>query len=122
MNIATRNRQLKVSVGHDLAEMFKASCEERGVSMASEISRFMREASGTSLPAPMIMPDSTSTRRHRRKATVKIAGHLRAIADAEEDYKEHIPENLKSGVAYDVAAAAVDALEEAISLLDEAFS
>jgi hypothetical protein len=122
MDSMAKNRQLKISIERDLAERFKASCTARGVSMASEISRFMRESSGTSLSSPMAMPDSTSTRRRRSNAAARIAVCLRAIAEAEEDYKENIPENLKSGVAYDAAAAAVDALEEAISLLEEAFS
>jgi hypothetical protein len=122
MDIAMKDRQLKVSIERDLAETFKASCMARGVSMASEISRFIREVSGTSMPSPVIMPSITSTRRHRRNAAAKIAECIRSIADAEEDYKENIPENLKGGVAYDAATTAVDALEEAISLLEEAFS
>jgi hypothetical protein len=123
MDVMVKDRQLKISIERDLAEMFKTSCEARGISMASEISRFIREVSGTSLPStPMVISDSTSTRRHRRGAAVKIAACLRAIADAEEGYKENIPENLKGGAAYDAAASAVDALEEAISLIEEAFS
>jgi hypothetical protein len=122
MDIATKNRQLKVSIERDLAEMFKTSCEARGVSMASEISRFIREVSDMSLPSPTVIPYNTTTRRHRRGAAARVTASLRAIADAEENYKENIPENLKGGAAYDTAASAVDALEEAISLIEEAFS
>jgi hypothetical protein len=120
MGIAVKDRQLKVSIERELAETFKASCSSRGVSMASEISRLMREVSGAA--SPMIAPYSTSTRRNRRDSVAKIIKCLRPIADAEENYKENIPENLKGGTAYDSAASAVDAIEEAISLLEEAFS
>jgi hypothetical protein len=122
MDIATKDRQLKISIERDLAETFKASCETRGVSMASEISRFIREVSDRSLPSPKVIPYNTATRRHRRDAVAKVTASLRAIADAEESYKENIPENLKGGAAYDAAASAVDALEEVISFLEGAFS
>jgi hypothetical protein len=117
-----RNRQLKISVEDGLANTFKASCAVRGVSMASENSRFMRERSGARVPLRASVPDETSTRRRRRNAVAAIAKRLRDIADAEASYRENIPENLRSGTAYESASAAVDAMEEAIALLDEAFS
>jgi hypothetical protein len=120
-NIALQDRQLKVSIERGLAETFKASCAARGVSMASEISRLIQDIPCTS-PSPAMLPYETSTRRHRRKATGEIARRLRAIACAEDDYRGNIPENLKGGAAYDAATVAVDALEEAISLLEDAFS
>jgi hypothetical protein len=122
MDNALKDRQFKVSIERDLAETFKTSCAARGVSMASEISRFMREVSGVPLPSAVVIPDSISTRRNRRNAVAKIAACLRTIADAEDNYKENIPDNLKGGTAYDAAAATVDALEEATSLLEEAFT
>jgi hypothetical protein len=121
-NIALQDRQLKVSIERNLAETFKASCAARGVSMASEISRLIRDTLCASLPSPAMLPYETRTRRHRRKATAEIVRHLWAIACAEEDYRENIPENLKGGAAYDAATTATSALEEAISLLYDAFS
>jgi hypothetical protein len=119
---ALRDRQLKISVEADLADAFKASCAVRGVSMASEISLFMQENSGARAPARTPGADETSTRRRRRNAVAGIVARLRGIADAEDSYRENIPDNLRSGMAYESASAAVDAIEEAIALLDEAFS
>jgi hypothetical protein len=118
----TKNRQLKISAESDLADAFKAFCAAHGVSMASEFSRFMRESSGARAPVRTPGPDETSTRRRRRNAVAGIVAKLRSIADAEDSYCGNIPENLKSGAAHESASAAVDAIEEAIALLDEAFS
>jgi hypothetical protein len=95
MKTAVKGRQLKVTIDRGLAETSKGSCPSRGVSMASEIPRFIREASGTASPA--IVPGRTSTRRSRRNAVAKIVGSLHSIAGAEEGYKENIPETLKAG-------------------------
>jgi hypothetical protein len=117
-----KNRQLKISVESDLAYAFKASCAAQGASMTSELSCFMREFSGAQPSLRTLIPGETATRRRRRNAVAEIAGRLRSIADAEDDYRENIPENLRSGPAYEDAATTVDILEEAIALLDEAFS
>jgi hypothetical protein len=65
--------------------------------------------------------DITSTLGRRRDATSRIVDELREIAEAEENYKDNIPENLQSGPAYEAAESALYALEEAISLLEEAY-
>jgi ribonuclease D len=61
-------------------------------------------------------------RRLRRKAIVDIVAQLEAIRDAEEQYKENMPENLRSSSRYETAEQAVEALGEAIELLEAAFS
>jgi c-di-GMP-binding flagellar brake protein YcgR len=117
----TRNRQLKISVERDLAEAFKASCAKDNASMASEIARFMQERIGVPIQKKR-MPDIFLSRRQRRDAVRVIVAHLRAIAAAEDAYRANIPENLKGGPAHDAAETAVDIIEEAVTLLEEAFA
>jgi len=114
-----KTRQLKVSVDPGVAEAFKAACAASGVSMASELSRFMRGRAD--IPATAKMYDKTSTRARRRKTVQETIMLLRVVAGAEDAYRENIPENLSGGGAHDAAQAAVDALEEAIFILEGAF-
>ena len=46
--------------------------------------------------------------------------NLDAVYDEEEEYKNNIPENLQGSERYERAEAAVDALESAITSLEEA--
>lgn len=46
--------------------------------------------------------------------------NLDEVRDEEDDYKENIPENLQGSERYEIAEAAVDALNSAISSLEEA--
>ena len=105
--------QVKVSVQPEIAEAFKRKCQAKGVSMASEISRFM---SGENRK-----PDSCSTRQRRRKALVSIIVQLEEICDAEKRYWENIPINLQNGERYEAAEQAYVAMEEALSLLHQAY-
>lgn len=45
---------------------------------------------------------------------------LEIVRDEEEEYKEHIPENLQGSERYERAEAAVDSLADAIYSLEEA--
>ena len=114
-----KTRQLKISVEPGVADAFKAACAASGVSMASELSRFMRGHAGA--PATAKAHDRTSTRGRRRKTVREAISLLNAVAEAEEAYRAAIPENLSGGSAHDAAQAAVEALEEAISILEGAF-
>jgi hypothetical protein len=61
-------------------------------------------------------------RIRRRKAVEAIVIQLQAICNAEETYKENIPENLRNSSRYTAAEQAVETLEGAIELLEGAFS
>jgi hypothetical protein len=115
-------KQVKISVDPALAASFKSVCARDGVSVASEFVRFMRmrigAASAPPSPTPRIM---TKTRGRRRKATMIVISELMMIKDAEEAYMNNIPENLRSGPAGEAAEQTVQILEEAISLLEDAF-
>lgn len=45
---------------------------------------------------------------------------LEALRDEEDEYKENIPENLKGSERYEIAEAAVDALDSALDSLQDA--
>ncbi|MDR0875635.1 MAG: hypothetical protein LBN12_05440 [Clostridiales Family XIII bacterium] len=112
---ASHYTQIKVSVNPVTAERFKTFCSRSGVSMASELSRFMdkRADGGESHPI--------KTRSQRRKEIERLVLRLEQIHDAEEVYKDNIPENLQCGVRYEDAERSITLIGEAISILEEAY-
>jgi len=113
--------QLKVSVSPELAAAFKAKCISEGVSMASEISRFMTaKTSGVSNP-PVVSASSYGTRQKRRKAISKMIAMLTDIKDAEQGYVDRIPVNLQGSDLYEAAEETVGILEDAADMLSEAY-
>jgi hypothetical protein len=105
--------QVKVSVQPEIAAKFKEKCQAKGVSMASEISRFM---SGENKKA-----DISSTRQRRRKALVSVILQLEEICDAEKEYWDNIPINMQNGERYEAAEQAYNAMEEALGLLHHVY-
>ena len=115
-------RQLKILVGAGLASAFKAACKESGVSMAEDLSAYMEGRVGAEAKTlPRAKPVRIATRKDRRGAIRSIVIMLAAVRDAEEAYAAKIPENLRSGPAYEDAESAVCAMDEAIGLLGEAY-
>jgi hypothetical protein len=115
-----RLRQLKISIDAKLADAFKDACASEGISMASRIAAFMRAE--ISLPsAALSTHPPLSTRRQRRRAAHLCAKEVERIRDAEDAYRNRIPENLSGGEAYCAAEEATAALSEAAELLYEAF-
>jgi len=115
------NRQLKILVDAGLASAFKSACKQSGVSMAKELSRYMEECVGMAGKTSRKGLIRTVTRRDRRSAMRIIVSMLAIIRDAEEAYSEAIPENLRNGPAYDDAEQAVCLMDEAITLLNDAY-
>ena len=105
--------QIKVSVQPEIAAEFKKKCQAKGVSMASEISRFMSRENKK--------PDTCGTRQRRRKALFSLIAQLEEIHDAEKEYWDNIPINLQNGPAYEAAEQAVTAIEKAYELLYHAY-
>jgi len=116
-------KQLKVSVDPDLAESFKHACVDAGVSMAAELSGLMASRVGiiAGLPAKADGVASYDTRGKRRTHVGRIVSQLEAIKSYEDAYLRHIPDNLQSGQAYENAELAVESLEQAIELLNDAY-
>lgn len=114
------SRQMKVTIDAELAEAFKAACASEGVSMASQISYLMRTMTDSS-PAVAYRRPSLATRRQRRRAARLCAEEVERIRDAEDAYRDRIPENLTGGEACCAAEDAADALDQAAELLRGAF-
>lgn len=106
--------QVKVSVPHETAAVFKSKCAAAGVSMASELKYFM---SGHKSQQPLLL----RTRQLRRKAVTMLIQQIEAIINAEQEYINNIPANLQNSRVYDTAEQTVSALEEALNILNEAY-
>jgi hypothetical protein len=106
--------QVKFNINVGIVSKFKALCEAEGVSMTSEIRRFMQ----TCRPAKDLKA-ATSTRPLRRKAVKEIIELLNTIISAEEEYRDNIPEVFTQ--RHDDADHACNYLSEAITSLEEAF-
>ncbi|MDR2570142.1 MAG: hypothetical protein LBD23_07565 [Oscillospiraceae bacterium] len=116
-----KNKQVKITVEPEIANAFKKVCEDNGVSMTSEISHFMEERANIFYKSKKMKKIKRNDRGGRRKEIAKYIIQLEKIRDAENDYKNKIPENLQSGAAYESAEQTVDLLEQAIDILNEAF-
>ena len=121
---AKQYTQVKVYVSPDLAKGFKAACISRGESMAAVISQAMLGYCDKK-PAARVGTKATvsdyTTRGKRRIALRYHTEQVEAIRNAEETYKENIPETLQAGQRYDDAGQTVEALDEAIDALSRAF-
>ena len=116
--------QVKLSVNPEIAATFKASCFKKGVSMASEIARFMREESGVADHSGTDSSKSSiavGTRAQRRKAVKHILESLGHIIDAETQYMDNMPQNLRNSHNYDIAEQSLASLEDALELLENAY-
>ena len=116
-------KQLKVSVEPELAESFKNTCINTGISMAAELSAFMaaRAEFTDRANAKVVKADGYETRAKRRRHVSQILLQLTNIRDFEDAYMSNIPENLQSGPAYADAEQAIESLEQAIDLLRDAY-
>ena len=108
--------QIKAAVRPEIAATFKAACQANNVSMNSELSGFM-ENRCAALSASKPEKDLLANRGGRRKLLGVLMGQLERVKDAEEEYKENIPENLQGSVRYENAEQAIEALEEALEAL-----
>jgi len=119
---AAHYTQIKVSVKPEIAAKFRAACETSGESMACVLSGFMEEYAA--IPAKKKGKHAhiqTTTRRLRRIAMKSLLASLGQIRDAEEAYRDNIPENLTGSSAYEAADECVSLLTEAIDILEAAY-
>jgi hypothetical protein len=107
--------QVKVSVPSQIAADFKTACLTYGVSMASVLSQYMAKFSSASCKSGE--PTVLSTKRQRRAAIAKVILHLQQVLNAEQSYRERIPDNLQSSSVADNADQWVDGLEDVIESL-----
>jgi flagellar biosynthesis chaperone FliJ len=116
-------KQVKISVAPELAESFKSACASAGVSMAAEISKYMLERIDalSDIARKNANKSNIDTRGKRRRHISLIVTQLEAIMERENVYMDNIPDNLKTSQAYENAEQSVDALEQAIEVLKEAY-
>jgi hypothetical protein len=112
--------QIKVSVPHELAAVYKARCKTAGVSIAADLITHMSyEPPATRLKHVAQFP--VGTREQRRKTTGKIIVLLTAILDAEDEYLNNIPKNLQGGERYSMAKQTVETLSSILDLAEDIY-
>jgi len=117
---AANYKQINIAVRPELCEAFRSACEGNNVPMREVLVSFMSEYA--SMPISPKQEKDYSERRRRRSEVKAIASQLQEIQGAEERYKENISENLKGSIRFTASKQAVEALEEAITLLNDAFN
>jgi len=113
---AARHVQIKITVSPELAAEFKARCSAEGVSMTSKLKSFMSGSHDVKMPV-----GPYNTRQKRRKAAVMMCHEGDEIIKAEMYYRDRIPENLQSGPMYEAAENSIEALQDAMERLKDAY-
>jgi len=118
---AANYRQINIAVRPELADAFKAACEQAQTPMREALISLMSQYCAA---PPVIIEQKDKgyiSRGNRRKATAAIIEQLKMIRQAEESYMKNIPTNLRNSSRYESAEQTVDVLDETIAMLDDAF-
>ena len=118
---AKNYKQLNVALPPNLAEAFKAACASRGETARQVVVRLISDFTEEPIKPRGTDAEPYGTRGKRRKAAGLLLEQLKAICDAEEAYRENIPENLQGSVRYANAEKAVGLLADAIEAMEDAF-
>ena len=114
-------KQINIAVRPELADAFHAACEKAQTPMREVFVTLIAGYCATP-PAPKKREDKGyATRAMRRKATAAIVEQLTSIRDAEEEYMQNMPANLRNSSRHESAEQALEAFEEAIDRLEGAF-
>lgn len=116
MGSAANYTQVKISIDHEIAAAFKKACAVSKVSMASVLSDYM--ARYGDMPANKKAVLDLSTRRRRRNEVRAIVKRLEQVREAEECYRDNVPDNLQGSMVYERAEQFISLLEEALDLLE----
>jgi len=119
---AANYKQLNIAVRPELAEEFRLACGQAGIPMREVLTTFMAEYAKTPIAPKKKRERGYAERGSRRKAVAVMIKQLEMIHDAEEQYLSNIPENLVNSSRYEFAEHAVESLENAIDVLEGAFS
>jgi len=116
--------QLKVSVPKELARNFKKECIDSNITMAKVLKQAMLDFCGQKKPKAKPVPKKpqVDTRQKRRKAIALVLEIVKDARDAEATYLKAIPVNLQNSSRYEDAETCVAALEEAVQILEDAYS
>jgi hypothetical protein len=114
-------QQMKIYAEPELADAFKNLCATGGTSVTAELCEYMRKRTGMKEPAT-VTGNRTDRRSQRKAATRRIISLLENIRDAEESYRERIPENLSGGPMAEASGETASRLNEAIDALEDAYA
>jgi hypothetical protein len=114
-------KQIKIYAEPELAEAFKSLCSKSDTSVTAEINEYMRKRTHMKEPAT-VTGSRTEKRWQRRAAARRITSLLEDIRNAEESYRDRIPENLSGCSMAETADETVRCLEEAIGLIQDAYA
>ena len=118
---AENYKQMNIAVRPELASAFRMVCEQAKAPMREVFITLMSEYCAMPPPLEEQKDKGYAVRGSRRKAIATIIRQLVEIRDAEAGYMENIPENLQNSSRYESAEHAVEALDEAISILEDAY-
>jgi len=118
---AENYKQLNVALSPDLAAAFMSACEANNEPSRQVVARLISEY--TSKPPPRKRAAAAadySTRKARRAAARAILDQLEELREAEEWYRDNIPESMYN--RREGAENAVAAYEDAIAAMEELYS
>ena len=116
--------QIKVSVSPEVAASFKSACIAAGISMASELSRFMAEygsVEAISKSGKKAAADTQPTKKKRNRTVCEVICKLKWVRDAEEQAMENIPENLRGAGNYENLEERAALIGEALDILESLY-
>ena len=113
--------QIKVSVYPEIADAFKAACAVGGVSMASELTRFMAEYSAVPIIKKAAAAIPVFSKKKRRNTIRALILQLEQIRDAEEEAMDNTPENFRKSDSFTASGESPSKLEEAIEILEDIY-
>jgi hypothetical protein len=116
--------QIKVSVPKELARDFKKECNGSNIPMARVLKQAMLDFCGQKKPKVKLGPQKpqVDTRQKRRKAISFALEIIKDARDAEATYLMAIPVNPQNSSRYEDAESCVAALDEAVQVLEDAYS
>ena len=111
-------KQLNVAINADLAETFKSACDANGEPARQALVRMITDYLYITQPEKRVSSDPDySTRAKRKKATGRLLAQLEAMRNAEEMYRDSIPENMYN--KREEAERIIGMYEDAIAAMDE---
>ena len=115
-------KQINIAVRPQLADAFRVACAQAQIPMREVLVRLMAAYCADPPPLPKeTKAQNYASRAGRRKATAAIIEQLAKIMVAEEEYRHRIPKNFQTSSRFEAAEQAVEALDEAIGILQGAF-
>jgi hypothetical protein len=115
-----KSKQIKVVVSTAVYEQFKKFCAGLGQSVNKSLSLYI-ESVILKKPFKTVPLLYMETRPQRRKSLKILTSLICELREAESNYCDSIPENLRNGERYEQSEKSVDDMNAAIELLDDAF-